>query len=79
MGRETRGETGQDPRRVAARPPELAFAYYFANYFVIVFFNAALVSSALSAIVLSALYLYAAEKKVPQAFDGVAQVAFGPK
>lgn len=40
---------------------------------------AALVSSALTAIVLSALYLYAAEKKVPQAFDGVAQVAFAPK
>ena len=40
---------------------------------------AALVSSALSTIVLSALYLYAAEKKVPQAFDGVAQFAFAPK
>lgn len=40
---------------------------------------AALVSSALSTIVQSALYLYAAEKKVPQAFDGVAQFAFAPK
>ena len=40
---------------------------------------AALVSSALSTIVLSALYLYAAEKKAPQAFDGVAQFAFAPK
>jgi len=40
---------------------------------------AALVSSALSSIVLAALYLYAAEKKVPQAFDGVAQFAFAPK
>ncbi len=40
---------------------------------------AALVSSALTTIVLSALYLYAAEKKVPQAFDGVAQFAFAPK
>mgnify|MGYP001577239707 CR=1 FL=1 len=40
---------------------------------------AALVSSALTTIVLSALYLYAAEKKVPQAFDGVAQRAFAPK
>jgi len=40
---------------------------------------AALVSSALGTIVLSALYLYAAEKKVPQAFEGVAQFAFAPK
>lgn len=40
---------------------------------------AALVSSALTTIVLSALYLYAAEKQVPQAFDGVAQYAFAPK
>jgi len=40
---------------------------------------AALVSSALTTIVLSALYLYAAEKKAPQAFDGVAQFAFAPK
>jgi Family of unknown function (DUF6159) len=40
---------------------------------------AALVGSALSTIVLSALYLYAAEKKVPQAFEGVAQFAFAPK
>jgi hypothetical protein len=40
---------------------------------------AALVSSALSTIVLGALYLYAAEKKVPQAFEGVAQFAFAPK
>jgi hypothetical protein len=37
-----------------------------------------LIGSALNTIVLSALYLYAAEKKVPQAFDGVAQVAFAP-
>jgi len=41
--------------------------------------TAALVSSALNTIVLSALYLYAAEKKVPKAFDGVAQIAFAPK
>lgn len=40
---------------------------------------AALVSSALTTIVLSALYLYAAQKKVPQAFEGVAQYAFAPK
>ena len=40
---------------------------------------AALVSSALTTIVLSALYLYAAEKKAPQAFDGVGQFAFAPK
>jgi Family of unknown function (DUF6159) len=40
---------------------------------------AALVSSALSTIVQTALYLYAAEKKVPQAFEGVAQFAFAPK
>lgn len=38
-----------------------------------------LVSSALTTVVLSALYLYAAQKKVPQAFDGVAQFAFAPK
>ena len=38
-----------------------------------------LVGSALNAIVLTALYLYAAEKKVPQAFDGLEQIAFGPK
>jgi len=41
--------------------------------------TAALVGSALNTIVLTALYLYAAEKKVPKAFDGVAQVAFAPK
>lgn len=40
---------------------------------------AALISSALTTIVLSALYLYAAQKKVPQAFEGVAQYAFAPK
>jgi len=40
---------------------------------------AALVSGALNAIVLSALYLYAAGKKVPQAFEGVGQIAFAPK
>jgi hypothetical protein len=38
-----------------------------------------LVGSALNAIVLAALYLYAAEKKVPQAFDGLEQIAFSPK
>lgn len=38
-----------------------------------------LVGSALNAIVLTALYLYAAEKKVPQAFEGLEQVAFSPK
>lgn len=38
-----------------------------------------LVGSALNAIVLTALYLYAAEKKVPQAFDGLPEVAFAPK
>ena len=35
---------------------------------------AALVGSALNAIVLSALYLYATEGKVPEAFAGVASV-----
>jgi hypothetical protein len=39
----------------------------------------ALISSALNTIILSALYLYAAEKKVPRAFEGVAQMAFAPK
>jgi len=43
--------------------------------FVIV---ASLASSALSTIVLSALYLYAAEKTVPQAFEAIAQGAFAP-
>jgi hypothetical protein len=38
-----------------------------------------LVGSALNAIVLAALYLYAAERKVPQAFDGLEQIAFSPK
>jgi len=38
-----------------------------------------LVGSALNAIVLTALYLYAAEKKVPQAFDGLERIAFAPK
>ncbi len=39
----------------------------------------ALVSSVLSSIVLSALYLYAAEKNMPQAFKGMEQFAFAPK
>ena len=46
---------------------------------LVVLVLAALISSALNTIVLSALYLYAAEKQVPQAFDGVAQVAFASK
>jgi len=41
--------------------------------------TATLVGSALNTIVLSALFLYATEKKVPQAFDGVAQIAFAKK
>ena len=41
--------------------------------------TATLVGSALNTIVLSALFLYATEKKVPQAFDGVAQIAFASK
>ena len=40
---------------------------------------AVLIASALNTIVTSALYLYAAEKKVPRAFEGVAQVAFASK
>lgn len=40
---------------------------------------AALVASALNTIVLSALYLYAVGKKVPQAFEGVGQIAFATK
>lgn len=39
----------------------------------------ALVSSALNTIVVSALYLYAAEGKVPEAFEGVVQHAFVTK
>ncbi len=39
----------------------------------------ALVASALNTIVLSAPYLYAVGKKVPQAFDGVGQIAFATK
>jgi hypothetical protein len=41
--------------------------------------TASLIGSALNSIVLTALYLYAAEKKVPKAFDGVAQFAFASK
>lgn len=40
---------------------------------------AALIASALNTIVTSALYLYAAEKKVPRAFEGVAQMAFASR
>ncbi len=58
-----------------------SFAVLLAGGAAIVVFLiiASLVSSALSTIVLSALYLYAAEKKVPQAFDGIAQSAFAAK
>jgi len=58
-----------------------SFGVFIAGVVVIVAFLVlvALISSALSTIVLSALYLYAAEKKVPQAFEGVAQFAFAPK
>jgi len=40
---------------------------------------AALIGSALNTILLSALYLYAAEKKVPKAFDGIGQIAFSSR
>ena len=46
---------------------------------VVFLVTAALVGSALNSIVLTALYLYAAEKKVPKAFDGVGQIAFASK
>ena len=58
-----------------------SLAVFIAGVVAIVAFLvlAALVSSALTTIVLSALYLYAAQKKAPQAFDGMAQFAFAPK
>lgn len=46
---------------------------------IVAFVLLALVSSALSSTVLSALYLYAAEKNMPQAFKGMEQFAFAPK
>ena len=58
-----------------------SYAVLIIGGIVIVIFlvTAALIGSALNAIVISALYLYAAEKKVPKAFDGVAQIAFASR
>ena len=63
----------------------LLFAFYFCNYFVIVFFNSAriivaAVSAALHSILLAAIYVFAADGQVPDAFDrSVLQAAFAPR
>jgi hypothetical protein len=63
----------------------LLFAFYFCNYFVIVFFNSALIivaaiSAALHSILLAAIYVFAGDGRVPDAFDrSTLQAAFAPR
>lgn len=62
--------------------PGRSFAVLWAGIAVLVvlLLLLALVSSALNSIVLSALYLYAADEKVPEAFEGAGlQQAFAPR